>query len=497
MTPESTAIPPHFLVIVPGIMGSRLRSRTSGEVAWIDLSHLPANPLAWDGWVQSFIGRLAYPNPDLEPDGIMDEVVFVPPWAKQEAYGRLLRALEGMGYRADPAQHESADLNVHTFAYDWRQDNRISARQLGEAITAWRAQHDGAPAWILAHSMGGLVSRWYIEKEGGKDHVGRLFLLASPWDGSPKSLQVLQTGLDTLFRRVFNLFDVGGRTRALMRTLPSAYQLLPHKDPFLRGVDNEVLDLTADPRWLATDAERALLLDARRFNEDLDVVPSVPTLCFFGRKQPTTTQGTVKRGPEGSWGPITWSATEAGDGTVPERSAVHPHAAEKLPFVASHGDIYVNPALLEFLQWELVGQYGAGTRAFISTGHLAINFLPTQDTYSPGERIELWATVNDETQEGTPPVLDAIVSAELRWRAPLPGQSEPPTGARLPRTDLAPSPATPGRYEGALVAPSTEGYYVVQATVVAGDQPPVDISELIAVEALPTPPAEGAAPDSG
>jgi pimeloyl-ACP methyl ester carboxylesterase len=38
---------------------------------------------------------------------------------------------------------------------------------------------------IAAHSMGGLVSRWFIEREGGKEIVRRLVMLGTPNGGSP------------------------------------------------------------------------------------------------------------------------------------------------------------------------------------------------------------------------------------------------------------------------------------------------------------------------
>ncbi|MGC1306039.1 MAG: caspase family protein [Phormidesmis sp.] len=38
---------------------------------------------------------------------------------------------------------------------------------------------------IIAHSMGGLVSRWFIEKEGGNQMVNHLIMLGTPNDGSP------------------------------------------------------------------------------------------------------------------------------------------------------------------------------------------------------------------------------------------------------------------------------------------------------------------------
>jgi hypothetical protein len=36
---------------------------------------------------------------------------------------------------------------------------------------------------------------------------------------------------------------------------------------------------------------------------------------------------------------------------VPERSASHPNASNRLPFIATYGDIYIAPPVLEFLRW--------------------------------------------------------------------------------------------------------------------------------------------------
>ncbi|MEL6159426.1 MAG: caspase family protein [Cyanobacteria bacterium J06627_32] len=43
----------------------------------------------------------------------------------------------------------------------------------------------GKTLHIIAHSMGGLVSRWFIEREGGKDIVSHLIMLGTPNNGSP------------------------------------------------------------------------------------------------------------------------------------------------------------------------------------------------------------------------------------------------------------------------------------------------------------------------
>jgi pimeloyl-ACP methyl ester carboxylesterase len=475
-------IPPHFVVIVPGYMGSKLRDKTTGKVIWIDLGAIPTNPLKWKDWVDYLFEAMTYPNDNLEPAGIVDEVLFLPPWVKQEEYGRLIEALEGMGYQADPSRYSEEELDVYTFAYDWRQDNRISARQLGEAIERWSAYNPGAQAWLIGHSNGGIVSRWYIEKEGGKDRVGKLILMGSPWDGAPKGMRLMFSGLGTLFRRRFDLFDIPKRTRDMIRTFPSAYQLIPVVNPFLRDANNELVDPFSDTNWLDSDEQRQLLLDGRHFNEELGTTLSVDTLCFFGRKLPTQTYGVVRFEAGGRWSDIEWHATEAGDGTVPERSAIHPNAKQKLPFVVDHGDIYVAPAVLEFLKWELIDQYRQAEpeRAVLVTSRQTIVFEPEQDFYAPGETIDLWMSIHDnESQE---PVSEASIRVALDWVRPLPGEEPVAAAGSSQETRLWESEATAGRYEGSFEAPETEGYYRLTAIAEIPTGPSVQLTELIAIE---------------
>jgi pimeloyl-ACP methyl ester carboxylesterase len=479
-TPGGT--PDHFLVFVPGILGSKLRDRRTGKIVWLDFSSVPLNPLRWGGWIDGLFKALAYPNPDLEPAGLVDEVVFVPPLFKQEHYGRLAAALQGIGYQIDPPGPGGGAPALYTFPYDWRQDNRISARQLGDSIDRWRANHPGAQAWILAHSMGGMVSRWYIEKLGGKEKVSRLFLVASPWDGAPRSLQVLFDGFQVLFRRRFNVFDIPGRTRTFLRTLPGLYQLLPYKNPFLRRQDNERVDLHDGAGWLGEQGQQQLLLDGLRFNEELGTAASVPeTVCFFGRKTPTPTSATLTLAAGGRWTAMSWGDTAAGDGTVPERSAVHPGAREKIPIAASHGDIYVNPALLEILQWELSDKYQAATRAAVSTERLTIVFNPDRDVYGPGEEIKLLARVRRSRDDA--PVSGARIESQLVWERPLPAAPGQAPDRPVPAARLEESEEEAGSYAGGLRAPQQEGYYRLRAVVNVTGEPPTVLEELIAVEA--------------
>jgi len=483
MPTQPGGVPPHFIVIVPGYTGSKLRDRTTGEAVWVDFASIPKNPFLWDDWVDHLLETMAYPNDNLEPAGMMDEVIYVPPWAKQEHYSRLVKALEAMGYQADPARYPETGLNVYAFDHDWRQDNRISARQLGEAIERWSVHHPGAKAWIIGHSNGGIVARWYIEKEGGKDHVDKLFLMGSPWDGSPKAMTMLFGGLETLFRRRFNPFNIAERSRDLLRTFPSFYQLIPIHDPFLRDVNNNLVDPFSDVSWLDNDQQQQCLLDAQRFNQELGTTLSVETLCFFGRKKPTTTYGVVRFEAEGDWKDIEWHATEAGDGTIAERSAVHPHAHAKLPFAVGHGDIYVNPGVLEFLQWELMDKYRAPERAEVTTPQLSVLFEPNRDAYAPNETIGLVAQVlgPEDLAGQRQPVEGAAIHAQVVWQEPLPGDEPTPSRVKPLRHQLS-SAVEPGRYLGQLQAPEQEGYYQLMAVVDVIGQAPITLSESILIE---------------
>ena len=478
---HSGSPPPHFIVLVPGYMGSRLKDRISGEIVWLDIPALLSDPFHISEALTRMFTQMRYPNDDLEPAGIMDQVVFVPPLFKQEHYGRLLKKLESIGYDAPGGMVYPHRSPVYTFAYDWRQDNRISARQLGEAIQGWRAVHPDSRVWVIGHSNGGIVARWYIEKEGGLEYVSRLFLMGSPWDGAPKAMEVLIDGLDVFLLRLFNRYDIPRLTRDLILSFPSYYQLIPYYYPFLYDPNGEVVDPFKDMSWLDNERQRQMLLDGKRFNEELGTKLSVETLCFFGVKKPTTVGGVVRIGPGGHWEDVLWDLSQEGDGTVPMRSAVHPNAREKLPFTVGHGDIYVNPAVLDKLEWELLDKYRAGVMAIADTERYRIQFEPEGDVFDPGSTISIWATVSEK--ESGAPVYAVTITARLEWSQGLPAINQSPP-SEIPQTELTESDQIAGRYEGTLIAPQAPGYYRLVAEVKIADDEPVPLEELVLVEGL-------------
>jgi triacylglycerol esterase/lipase EstA (alpha/beta hydrolase family) len=61
-----------------------------------------------------------------------------------------------------------------------------TARTLkSQLAAAGLQQNDNKKLTLLVHSMGGLVSRWFIEREGGNKVVDHLVMCGTPNNGSP------------------------------------------------------------------------------------------------------------------------------------------------------------------------------------------------------------------------------------------------------------------------------------------------------------------------
>jgi len=130
------------------------------------------------GWVTCF-SRWFIPTTNLEPAGSWIKAFFVPPWQNRSTTGELIEALELWATPATRSLPES-ERNLYTFSYIGDRTTAISGQQLGQAVGDGCTLHPGAKAWLIGHSNGGIVSAGIIEKEGGVERVGRLFLLGSP-----------------------------------------------------------------------------------------------------------------------------------------------------------------------------------------------------------------------------------------------------------------------------------------------------------------------------
>ena len=311
------------VIVVPGAMGSDLWR--GNERLWPNVGNLFAHPEVY----------CFEEGQSLEPRALVSEVVIVPNLIKLEQYSRLGDYLqEGLGYERGK--------DLFEFPYDWRQDNRVSARQLAAAIERWEIK---SPLTIIAHSMGCMVSRYYVEHCDGKGKVERLILMGGPHYGGAQAIGGLLYGQGVL---PFGL--LGDKLRQVLITLPSVYQVLPAY-PCVFDHHGQAMDVYADESWLP-DAYRPLLRAAREFRHELGTRSSVPCVSIFGYGLKTVTRATVQRDRQGRWIKVDFTSGPGGDSTIHEKSGVV-EGSEIHPVQQYHGSLYVDNDVKMRLKLEL------------------------------------------------------------------------------------------------------------------------------------------------
>jgi len=222
------------VIFIHGVLGSRLKDTQTKEDVW---------PGAISRLLSHDYSDAAY---EINPDTLEPKPSNAVPYdifdgaAGRDFYGKIVHTLSEIGgyklskfgQKVNPKQK-----NYYVFLYDWRQDNVKTAAQLADYIEQIRLDyHDPKlKVDIVAHSMGGLITRYYIrygkqdvindnefsEKVNmyGAERVRRLILLGTPNLGSIKTLNLFISGLD------IGINQIGTETLASM---PSLYQLFPH-----------------------------------------------------------------------------------------------------------------------------------------------------------------------------------------------------------------------------------------------------------------------------
>ena len=313
------------IVIIPGYMGSNL---------WLDEDRIWPNVRSLFKLPEVMKYEKGQKTP-LVARGLVDEVVIVPNVIRQEQYGGLIDFLEeSLGYERGK--------DLWEFAYDFRQDLKTTAAQLGAAIEGWSQRE---PVTIIAHSMGSLISRYYVDALGGHRHVERLMLLGGPHAGSPKAVTHLAVKPKYL---PFGL--VGSRIQEVMLTYPAIYHLLPEQ-PCGTDQHGNTIDWLHDESWLP-EKYRPHLREAVSFRAELSQRCKVPTLCIFGYGMKTMTNLNVTRESDGSCSKIEPVFELLGDGTVPESMATL-KGADIHPIQQYHGTLHLDSDVKKRLKVEL------------------------------------------------------------------------------------------------------------------------------------------------
>lgn len=84
----------------------------------------------------------------------------------------------------------------YNFPWDWRTSPENSLSALDAFIDDVRQKNHGNKVVLMAHSMGGLLARWYIDDPTRAAKVDRMVTIGTPYWGSPKALFPLAAGIE-------------------------------------------------------------------------------------------------------------------------------------------------------------------------------------------------------------------------------------------------------------------------------------------------------------
>jgi hypothetical protein len=214
---------PDVVVVLPGLTGTVLEK--DGKELWnASVGVILGGAVTGGGRFRELILKGDPVDQDDLGDGVvasrvMPDVHFIPGLWKIDGYSRISSTIK-----------EKFDVtegrNFFQFPYDWRRDNRASARRLAQKahgwLKSWRESSGNAKARLIliGHSMGGIVSRCFLELLDGWRDTRALLTFGTPYRGSLNAVDSLANGVKKGPLGLLDLTD-------LSRSCTSVYQLLP------------------------------------------------------------------------------------------------------------------------------------------------------------------------------------------------------------------------------------------------------------------------------
>jgi pimeloyl-ACP methyl ester carboxylesterase len=420
-----------MVIILPGIMGSVLQKdgkdlwAVSGKAMWQVLTNS-------DELFKNLMLVQDDPQAESLGDGVcatslVQDVHLIPGFWKIDGYTQTARmitdnfdVIPGNIY-SDP---DDQAANFYQFPYDWRRDCRVNAQILKKLIDkrlkCWRESSGAADAKVvlMGHSMGGLVSRYYLEVLEGWRDSRALFTFGTPYRGSLQAVNYLANGYKQLF---LDLTQV-------VRSFTSVYQLLPiYKVININGEYHRIAEVDHLPNIDKLKAQDALAFHreieaaVERHRQDEQYLSAFTTVPISGVHQPTLQSAMLIDGQ------LTASETVPdalrnrvdlgdGDGTVPKVSSIPIERSADLDnfFIAEkHGALQNQTQVLDSLLNTLrISQY---TLSDVRAPETAIG-LSLDDLYRTDEAITMRARLIGPNSDAK---LTAVIQAVASDRAPI------------------------------------------------------------------------------
>jgi hypothetical protein len=445
----------HIIVVIPGISGSVLQK--DGKDLWAFSGQALSTALFKRSDYLEALKLTALDDPALDDlgDGIvatemMPDSVLIPGFIKLvKGYTGIIQVIRSSFDVVGHGLHSEEPTNLIEFPYDWRRDNRATARRLNrvveERLHKWRQHtHDPeAKVIFLVHSMGGLVARHYLEVLEGWHDCLALLSFGTPYRGSMNALNFLVNG----YRKA--TVDLS----TCLRSFASMYQLLPTYAVIDEGGSfhtvTEVASLPGIPSKAVTSAAgfhsdiaakvRDHLSDSEYTAQYYQILP------FVGVRQPTLQSAIWSEGrltASESLPPDVNEILEAGDGTVPRYSAVPEELDNQFRetfFAEKHGALQASSIILQDVlarMQQMQVPHIKKIRGPEITAEGSALSLEVEDIYLPGEPVQLHANlINDPGAENVIGELSRIHDTKCSQQLIHFHRDEEHWGARVP--DLA------------------------------------------------------------
>ncbi|MDY4575711.1 MAG: alpha/beta fold hydrolase [Intestinibacter sp.] len=329
------------IIILPGIMGSRLFSSSTV----FDEDTLVWNPDPSLGGVAFLSNKLlkgVYVKPPENQQNLnaldKDDKLFAFSKYKRE-YGALYTYKKLIDSLCS-----STDRPVYIFNYNWMKSNSYNATELRKFINTLGADKVD----ILAHSMGGLVASSYYSQYKDDNKVDRIITCATPYEGAPciinkiQNWDVLTEKVDVKNAKFWQdnaLGFLGGLTKSTKSSIISTSEVIPTKNYISKtpmrknGLIDETYDLLSDEEYADVCEEifSDLYSSAVQFQESIlssegynNLLDYENAYFLIGKNQPTITSiefDLIGNDVNKIWYEDDLEYDMKGDGTVPYLSA--------------------------------------------------------------------------------------------------------------------------------------------------------------------------------
>lgn len=248
------------VILIPGLSGSELRHKDTNERIWFRALKPKSEDIRLP-----VTANFRESRDDLVRGDILREVK-VGPFPGTDVYAGFIKALQVRGGYFEekwqtPSENGAQD-SLYVFPYDWRLDNVDNARLLVREVEALkvRLKKPDLKFDIVAHSMGGLISRYAVMYGNGELPEGqpvptwagaklfdKIILMGTPNEGSISALSSLINGFTIGGLRI-DLPFLQDTSKFTIFTVPTAYQLLPAPGTFtaydeaLKPLDVDIYD---------------------------------------------------------------------------------------------------------------------------------------------------------------------------------------------------------------------------------------------------------------